>query len=228
MGLVQKIMELREKTGAGIDACKQAVLASNEDEAKAIDWLRQRGHSFAAGRSGRMATEGVVGSYIHMGGRIGVLVEVNCETDFAAKNERFQRLVKDLGMQIASMNPQYVRREEIPIPTLKSEEAIAIGSMLGFELKPALIQEKILGGRMNKWFGEVCLVDQVWFKDPNGKSTVADEIAAVSGVIGEKISVRRFTRYVCGEGLSKQRSDLWTDVQVALSKPLPEVYIKSK
>src|SRR6266850_2285028 len=171
------VKDLREKTGAGMMDCKKALLESGGDVEKAITWLREKGLATAGKKAGRSATEGAVGSYIHLGGKIGVLVEVNCETDFTARNEKFQQLVKDVAMQIAAMNPRWVRREEVPADEIDKEKSIARAQLLE-QGKPEAMMEKIIPGKMEKFFKEWCLLEQPFFKDPDGKRTVQDEINA--------------------------------------------------
>src|SRR5437870_445675 len=164
----QMVKELREKTGAGMGDCKKALEASGGDQQKAQDWLRQKGIATAQKKSARSTTEGAVGSYIHLGGKVGVLVEVNCETDFTAKNEKFQALVKDLAMHIAWGNPQYVRREEVPAEVLDKEKSIFRAQLLE-QGKPEAMLDKIIPGKLEKFYKEVCLLEQGFFKDPEGK-----------------------------------------------------------
>src|SRR6266481_230843 len=153
------VKELREKTGAGMMDCKKAIQEANGDMEKAIDWLRKKGLATAQKKAGRSATEGAVGSYIHMGGKVGVLVEVNSETDFTAKNEKFQALVKDLAMHIAAMNPQYVRREDVPAAIVDKEKEI-YRAQLKEQGKPEAMMDKILPGKLEKFYKEVCLLEQ--------------------------------------------------------------------
>jgi elongation factor Ts len=210
------VKELREKTSAGMMDCKKALEATQGDLTKAVDWLREKGLSTAAKKSGRSATEGMVGHYIHMGGKIGVLVEVNSETDFTARNETFQGLVKDIAMQIAAMNPQYVRREEVPADVIENEKKIARVQLLESG-KPEAMLEKILPGKLDKFFKEVCLMEQIFFKDPNGKKSVQDELTEVIAKIGENMTVRRFTRMALGEGLKKETKDFAAEVSAAVA-----------
>ncbi|GAC1538935.1 MAG: translation elongation factor Ts [Myxococcales bacterium] len=209
------VKELREKTGAGMMDCKKALVETAGDIGKAIDWLREKGLATAGKKAGRSATEGVVGSYIHMGGKIGVLVEVNCETDFTARNEKFLQLVKDVAMHVAAMNPSYVRREEVPSDVLEKEKGI-FRAQLVEQGKPAAMLEKILPGKLEKFYKESCLLEQAFFKDAEGKRSVQDEVNAVIAVIGENMSVRRFTRYVLGEGLVKEQKDFAAEVSAAV------------
>ena len=193
----QMVKELREKTSAGMMDCKKALAETGGDFAKAEEWLRKKGIAKAAGKEGRVAAEGVVGTYIH-GGRIGVIVEVNCETDFVARNPDFQDLVKDVAMQVAAANPKFVRREEVPSANLDKEKEIERELLLKAG-KPEAMLEKILVGKMEKYYEQVCLVDQIWVKDEKGKKKVGEMITERAAKIGEKVSVRRFVRYQMGE-----------------------------
>jgi elongation factor Ts len=209
------VKELREKTGAGMGDCKKALEATGGEQQKAQDWLREKGILTAQKKAGRSATEGMIGHYIHMGGKIGVLVEVNSETDFTAKNEKFQALVKDLAMHIAAMAPQYVRREEIPAEVIEKEKAINRAQLLE-QGKPEAMLEKILPGKLEKFYKDVCLLEQGFFKDPEGKRSVKDEVTAAVATIGENITVRRFMRFALGEGLEKQQKDFAAEVSAAV------------
>lgn len=209
------VKELREKTGVGMMECKKALVESNGDFTKAVDILRERGLANAQKKSGRIAAEGVVGSYIHGGGRIGVLVEVNIETDFAAKNEDFLAYVKDIAMQIAASKPEYVRREEIPAEIIEKEKAILKSQALN-EGKPEKVVEKMIEGRIEKFYKQVCLLDQAYIRNPDiSVQQMTNEIIAK---IGENISVRRFTRYEMGEGLQKREENFADEVAKQISK----------
>ena len=208
------VKELREKTGAGMMDCKKALAESNGDFAKAEEYLRKKGISGAAKKAGRIAAEGLVGSYVH-GGKIGVVVEVNCETDFVARNEAFQQLVKDLAMQVAAMKPSYVRREEIPAEVLEKEKEIE-RHKLREQKKPEAIMDKIITGKLEKYFETHCLVDQPWIKDD--KKKIHELITENVAKIGENISVRRFVRYEVGEGLEKKKEDLAAEVAKTLKQ----------
>lgn len=203
------VKELREKTGAGMMDCKKALTETAGDMEKAIDWLRQKGLSSAAKKAGRAATEGLVSSYIHGNGRIGVLVEVNCETDFVARNEEFQDLVRDIAMHIAAAAPQYVRREEIDQAQLERELDV-YRAQLKEQGKPEKIWDKILEGRREKFIQEICLVDQPFVKDTD--KTVQQVINEAVAKIGENISIRRFARFVLGEGLEKKTESFADEV----------------
>ncbi len=190
------VKELRVKTGAGMMDCKEALIAAEGDFEKAIDYLRKKGMSAATKRSSKAAKDGAIASYIHMGGRIGVLVEVNCETDFVAKTEAFQAMAKDLAMHVAASNPLYVRADEIPPEALAREKEI-YRSQLIEEKKPEKIWEKIIEGKLKKYFEEVCLMDQKFIK--NTDITVATLVTNMSAQTGENIVVRRFCRFQLGE-----------------------------
>ena len=192
----QQVKELRERTGAGMMDCKKALQECGGDSDKAVDWLRKHGVAAAAKREGREAKEGLVFSYIHPGNRVGVLLEVNCETDFVARNEEFREMVKNVAMHIAAASPIAVRREEIPAEATAKEKEIyqAQAEATG---KPANVIEKIVEGRMEKYFAEQVLLEQPYVKEP--KTTVGDVVDAVRAKIGEKIRVRRFVRFELGE-----------------------------
>jgi elongation factor Ts len=208
------IKALRQRTGAGILDCKKALAESDGDVDKAIDWLRAKGMASAAKKAGRAATEGSVVSYIHAGGKIGVLVEINCETDFVAMTDDFKNLCNDIAMHIAAAAPEYVRREEVPEEAVAHEKAVQKARVVE-EGKPEHIAEKIVEGRIGKWFEEVCLLDQKFVKDD--KLTVSDLLTNAVAKIGENIQVRRFSRFVLGEGLEKKESDLAAEVAAALA-----------
>lgn len=203
------VKELREKTGAGMLDCKKALEEAGGDMEKAIEILREKGLSAAAKKAGRIATEGLVDSYIHAGGRIGVLVEVNCETDFVAKNEEFKAFVKDIAMQIAASSPLYVRREDVPQEELDKEREVLRAQALN-EGKPEHIVDKIVEGRLNKYFEEVCLLEQQFIKDPD--KTVSELLNEKIAKIGENISIRRFVRFELGEGLEKKETNFAEEV----------------
>lgn len=191
-----QVKELREKTGAGIMDCKRALSEAAGDLEKAVLWLREKGIAAAAGRAGRVASEGAVGSYIHAGGKIGVLIEVNCETDFCAKSEAFQALVKELALQVAALNPRVVRREELSPAVIEQERQIYASQAEG---KPAAVVAKIVEGKLEKFYKEACLLEQTYARDSN--KTVNDLIGEAALQMREKIDVRRFTRYQMGEAL---------------------------
>jgi elongation factor Ts len=203
------VAELREKTGAGMMDCKKALTEAGGDLAKAEDVLRKKGLSAAAKKTGRAATEGAVASYIHMGGKIGVLLEVNCETDFVARTDGFQALVKDLSMHVAAAAPQYVRREEVPAEVVAKEMEIAKEQMRA-QKKPEAMLEKIAAGKLEKFYSEVCLLEQPFVKDD--KKKIQDVVTEAVAKIGENIQIRRFARFVLGEGLEKKQENLAEEV----------------
>jgi elongation factor Ts len=196
----ESVRELREKTGAGIMDCKKALAECGGDLEKATDYLRQKGLAAAAKKVGRMAAEGSVGAYIHAGGKIGVLVELNCETDFVARTPEFQALLKDLAMQIAAANPRYIKAEDVPQAELEKERGIYRQQSLESG-KPEKVIEKIIEGKISRFYSEVCLMDQPFIKDPDRK--VGDVIREGIDRLKENIQVRRFVRYHLGEGAEK-------------------------
>ena len=207
------IKALREKTGAGMMECKKALTEAEGNEERAIEILRERGLASAKKKEGRVAAEGVVGSYIHMGGKVGVLVEVNCETDFVARGEEFQQLVKDIAMHIAAAEPRYVSREEVTADTLDKEREIARAQAKNDPKnanKPDQLIDKIVAGRLNKFYEEFVLVDQPFIKTP--EKTVGELITEKIAKTGEKITIRRFARYKMGEGLAKRGDDFEGEV----------------
>ena len=193
----EAVKDLRERTGAGFMDCKRALEEAGGDVEKAVATLREAGLAAAAKKAGRDAREGLVSSYIHTGGRVGVLLEVNCETDFVARNEQFQKLVRDIGMQIAGLSPLYVSQEQIPAGVLAAKRA-ELEADEALAKKPEAVRAQIVEGQMRKWFEEVCLLDQP-FRD--GEETVAQLITNAIATIGENIRVRRFVRYALGEEL---------------------------
>lgn len=211
----QSVKELREKTGAGMMDCKKALTEANGDMEQAIVNLRKKGLASAQKKAGRVAAEGMIGHYIHMGGKIGVLVEVNCETDFAGRSDDFQTLVKDLAMHIAAANPRYVRREDVPADELAKEKEI-YKDQARASGKPENIIDKIAEGKLGAYYQIVCLYDQMFVKDPN--MTVEQLINALIGKIGENIRVRRFVRFQTGEGLEKRSTDLKAEVEGMLGQ----------
>ncbi|MBI3183492.1 MAG: translation elongation factor Ts [Myxococcales bacterium] len=208
------VKELRDKTGAGMMDCKKALAESAGDFAKAEEWLRKKGITKAEAKVGRIAAEGLIGSYIHHGGKIGVIVEVNCETDFVARNQDFQQLVKDLAMHIAAASPRWVRREEVSADTLEKEKEIYLHE-LREQKKPEQIWEKILGGKLEKFYETVCLLDQYWVKDD--KKRIKDLVTEQVAKIGENISIRRFARFQVGEGIEKRKDNLAEEVAKAMA-----------
>jgi elongation factor Ts len=207
------VKSLREKTGAGMVDCKNALTEAGGDESQAIEILRKKGMATAGKKAGRVTAEGVVGSYIHMGGKVGVLVEINCESDFVARGEEFQQLVKDIAMHVAASDPRYVTRDQVPQAELDKEREI-LGEQLKQDEKnankPADVIAKIVEGRLNKFYEESVLVDQPFVKDP--AKTVGELIAEKIGSIKENITIRRFTRYKMGEGIEKKRDDFAAEV----------------
>ncbi len=203
------IKELRAATGAGMVDCQKALKESDGNMEKAIAYLREKGIAAAAKKSSRIAAEGVVGSYIHMGGKIGVLVEVNCETDFVAKSEQFQVLVRDIAMQIAAAKPEYVRIEEVPAEAVEKEKEILTAQSLN-EGKPAAVVEKMVQGRIKKFYQDICLMEQAFVKDPS--KTITDVMNEAILKIGEKLTIRRFVRYEMGEGLQKREDNFVEEV----------------
>ena len=205
----QDVAKLRAQTGVGMMECKNALTEANGDFEKAIVILRERGLKAVDKKQGRIASEGLVASYIHMGGRIGVLVEVNCETDFVAKSDDFQVLVKDIAMHIAAANPKYVTEAEVPTAELDAEKEILKVQALN-EGKPANIVEKMIEGRIKKYYEDVCLLNQPFVKDSS--KTIKDILTEATLKIGEKISIRRFVRYELGEGMEKRNDNLAEEV----------------
>ena len=207
------VKSLREKTGAGMMECKNALTEAQGNEEQAIELLRKRGLASAKKKEGRVAAEGAVGSYIHMGGKVGVLVEVNCETDFVARTEEFQALIKDIAMHVAAAEPRYVSREEVPAGDLDKEREIARAQAKNDPKnanKPDTVIDKIVEGRVNKFYEEAVLLDQPFVKDP--AKTVGDLLTEKVSKTGERITVRRFARYKMGEGLAKRDEDFGNEV----------------
>ena len=207
------VKELREKTGAGMMDCKKALTATDGDMEKAIDFLREKGLASAAKKAGRVAAEGVVTSYIHAGGRIGVLVEVNCETDFVAGTEEFKEFARDIAMQIAAANPTCVSREEVDPAAVEHEKQVLREQALN-EGKPEKIVERMVAGRLEKYYKELCLLDQAYIKDPD--MSISDLVNSKIAKIGEKISIRRFVRYQLGEGIEKKADNFVEEVMAAV------------
>jgi elongation factor Ts len=215
MGAAEDIKTLRERTGAGILDCKKALAETGGDLEKAVDWLRAKGISNADKKSARAATEGLVASYIHAGGKIGVLVEVNCETDFVALNEGFKQLCRDLAMHIAAAAPEYVSKEEVPAAALEREREVQKQRVIE-EGKPAHIADKIVDGRIGKFYEDKCLLEQKFVKDDT--KTVREVLTEAVARIGENIRVRRFVRFVVGEGLEKKSTDFASEVAAQLGR----------
>lgn len=208
------VKELREKTGAGMMDCKKALNEADGDIKKASEILREKGIASADKKAGRIAAEGIVGSYIHGEGRIGVLVEVNSETDFVAKTEGFKNFVKDIAMHIAASNPKYISREEVPAQEIENEREILKQQALN-EGKPEQIVEKMVVGRIDKYYKEICLLEQPFIRDAD--MTIEQLLKETIGKIGENINIRRFARYELGEGLEK-KEDNFADEVMAQTK----------
>jgi elongation factor Ts len=206
---IESITILRDRTGAGMSDCKAALTANGGDIEKAIDWLRAKGIAKAAKKASRAATEGLVDYYIHGTGRIGVLIEVNCETDFVAMTDNFKGLVRDIAMHIAAASPEYVSVEDIPADARDREKRVQLERVMA-EGKPEKIAEKIVEGRMSKWYEEVCLLEQKFIKDDS--KSIKDLITEAVATIGENIKVRRFSRFALGEGLEKKETDFAAEV----------------
>lgn len=206
-----QVKELRVKTGAGMMDCKKALTETGGDFEKAVENLRKAGLAATNKKAGRIATEGLVGSYIHGNGKIGVMVEINCETDFVARNEDFQQFVKDVAMHVAAMNPQYLDRDSVPADILSKEKEI-LAAQIADEGKPANIVEKIVEGRIGKFFSENCLMEQIFVKDAGDKKTLEAIQTDLVAKIGEKIRVRRFIRFELGEGMEKKNEDFAAEV----------------
>ncbi|GMU67009.1 MAG: hypothetical protein AMXMBFR36_32830 [Acidobacteriota bacterium] len=211
----QMVKELRERTGAGMMDCKAALAETGGDMDKAVDLLRKKGLAAAAKKAGRVAAEGVVGSYIHAGGKIGVLIEVNCETDFVAKTEEFQQLVRDIAMHVAAAEPRFVRREEVTADILERERAI-YREQAAASGKPANVVEKIAEGKMEKFYSEACLLEQPFVKNPD--QSVGQLVTEAVARIGENIQVRRFVRYKLGEGIEKKTTDFAAEVMAQVGQ----------
>jgi elongation factor Ts len=195
----QLVRELRDRTGAGVMDCKEALQASRGDVESAVDYLRKKGIASAARRAHREAREGMVGAYIHPGARLGVLVEVACETDFVAKTEAFQQLVKDLAMHVAAVNPSWVARADVPVDVVEREREIYRAQMAD-QKKPPQVLDKIVEGKLEKFFEDHCLLEQPFVRDATGKTRVKDLVDAVNGQTQERIVVKRFARFAVGEG----------------------------
>ena len=208
------VKELRELTGAGMMDCKKALTETEGNIEKAVDFLREKGLAAAAKKAGRVAAEGVVETYVHGGGRIGVMVEINCETDFVAKTDDFKSLAHDIALQIAAKNPMVVRREEVSEEVLEHEREVLRAQALN-EGKPANIVEKMIVGRIEKYYKEICLMEQEFIKDPD--KTISQLINEKIAKIGENITVRRFTVYQLGEGIEKKTTDFAAEVRAAVN-----------
>jgi elongation factor Ts len=205
------IKDLRERTQAGMSDCKKALQECGGDMEKAVEYLRKKGVAQAAKKATRIAAEGMIASYMH-GARIGVLVEVNCETDFVSRNPDFQAFAREVAMQVAAMSPQYVSQDEIPAAVLAQERSIRL-ELARQQNKPEPVMQKIVEGQMAKWIKEVCLLDQVWMRDTEGKKDIRGLLTDLVGKIGENIKIRRFMRYEVGEGLVKRTDDFVDEVK---------------
>jgi elongation factor Ts len=215
MGVVtaQMVKDLRDKTGAGMMDCKNALAESDGDIEKAIDFLRKKGLKSVSKRADKVAAEGAVLSYIHGNGRIGVMVEVNCETDFVSRGDDFQGLVKTIAMHIAWASPKWVRREEVPADVLNREQEVFKSQLTP---QQANMADKIIPGKLEKFYQEVCLLEQQDVRDPSVKRSINDLVNEVSAKVGEKVIVRRFERYELGEGIEKQESNYLEEVKAAM------------
>ena len=210
-----EVKELRDATGAGMMDCKRALEEKGGNFDEAVKYLREKGIAKAAKRASKVASEGAVASYIHLGGKVGVLVEVNCETDFVARGEAFQEFVKDLCLQICSAAPQYITKEEVPTDAYEAEKEVYV-KQAAETGKPQNICEKIAEGKMSKWFSEVCLLEQPFVKED--KKKISDLIAELTAKCGEKVVVRRFVRFQLGEGIEKEEVDFAAEVAAELAK----------
>jgi elongation factor Ts len=211
----EMIKELRERTGAGMMDCKKALNEKDGNVEKAIEYLREKGLAAAAKKAGRIASEGIVEAYIHGQGRIGVLVEVNCETDFVAKTAPFKELVKDIALQIAASKPEYIGKEDVPQDIIESEKEILRKQALN-EGKPENVVNKMVEGRIEKYYKEVCLLEQPFIKDPD--ISISQLITASVAKIGENIRVRRFSRFELGEGIEKKQCNFVDEVMSQINK----------
>jgi elongation factor Ts len=217
---MEQVKELRQRTGAGIMDCKVALQESAADMEKAVEYIQKKGLAKAAKKAGAIAAEGMIHAYIHAGSRLGVLAEINCQTDFVARSEDFKTFVDAVGLQIASMNPQFVRREEVPAAAIEKQREIFQAQMdeeaaQTGKKKPAEVTAKIIAGKVDKWLAETCLVEQVSVVD--GEKTIQALSDELTAKIGEKIAVRRFVRFELGEGIEKKSADLAADVAAAIS-----------
>jgi elongation factor Ts len=213
MVTTQMVKELRERTGAGMMDCKNALVENNADIEKAVEYLREKGLAAAAKKAGRIAAEGIVESYIHGGGRIGVLVEVNCETDFVAKTPEFKELVREIAMQIAAAKPEYVSKEQVPDEAIQKEKEILKHQALN-EGKPEKIVDKMVEGRIDKFYKEICLLEQPYIRDQD--KTVGQLLIEKVTKIGENIQVRRFVRFEKGEGIEKKQENFAEEVMAQI------------
>ena len=210
-----QVKELREITGVGMMECKKALVETNGNMEQAMEWLRKKGIASAEKKAGRVAAEGIVESYIHMGGKIGVMIEVNCETDFVAKTPEFKAFVRDIAMHIAAANPSYLNRDEVPAGILDKEKEILRAQAIN-EGKPEKIVDRMVEGRVEKFYKENCLVDQPFVKDPD--KTITQYVNERIQMTGENIKIRRFVRYEMGEGLEKRHEDFAAEVAAQSQK----------
>jgi elongation factor Ts len=209
MVTAEQVKQLRERTGGGMMDCKRVLQDADGDMEKAAELLRERGLAAAGKRAGKVAAEGAVGSYIHMGGKIGVLVEVNCETDFVAETDKFKEFVKDIAMHIAASSPLYIESEDVPASAVEKEKEILRNQALN-EGKPEKIVDKMVEGRIKKYYNEVCLMEQPFVKDPD--KTVREVVKELIFSVGENVNIRRFTRYQRGEGIEKDEENFAEEV----------------
>lgn len=209
------VMALRERTGAGMMDCKKALVECDGDAEKAVEYLREHGIAKAAKKAGRIAAEGIVDSYIHMGGKVGVLLEVNCESDFVARGDQFRTLVHDIALQIAAAKPEYLSKDDVPAEVIENEKKILLAQALE-EGKPQNIAEKMVEGRIKSFYEDNCLLNQKFVKDPS--KTIEQMVIEATATIGEKIAVRRFVRYEMGEGLQKKNENLAEEVEAQVAK----------
>ena len=217
MFTAKDVMTLREMSGAGMMDCKKALVECDGDMDKAMDYLREKSLAASAKKASRIAAEGIVDAYVHLGGKIGVLIEVNCETDFVAKTDAYKTLVHDIAMHIAASNPKYIHKEEVDAGEIEKEKEILRAQALNEpKPKPMNIIEKMVEGRIEKYYKEVCLLEQPFVKDPD--MTVGEMVNAAVAKIGEKISVRRFVRYEMGEGLEKRQDNFAEEVMGQMKK----------
>lgn len=205
----QLVKQLRDKTGIGVGDCKKALIETAGDVEKAEEWLRKKGIQSVVAKGSRIAAQGAVASYVHMGGKLGVLCEINCESDFVARGEVFQEFAKDVCMHIAAANPLYLQREDVPGQLLEKEREINKAQLIE-QGKPENMVDKIVEGKINKWYSEICLVEQPWVREP--KMTIEQLRASVVQKTGENVQIRRFVRFVLGEGIEKKKENLAEEI----------------
>lgn len=216
MFTAEDVKKLREMTGVGMMDCKKALTEADGNIDKAVEILREKGMAAAAKRAGRIASQGIIESYVHMGGQIGVLVEVNCETDFVARSDDFKEFVHNIAMQIAAAKPYYINKEEVPASEIEKEKEILKAQAMNESAKPQNIIDKMVEGRINKYYKEVCLLEQSYVKDPD--KSITQLLNETISKIGEKITIRRFTRYEVGEGLEKRADNFADEVMEQVNK----------